>query len=564
MTIGDILDKFGDYLEEKDLKRLEGTMRGVQGIRDDIISKRMTYQTDDVYDYYLRNYLNSSTEEGSYGKASGIDWIVSHVEWKSQKRVGFINYVNEFGDEQEDIVSEEFTIPPYAEKTTVDGDYGRKRTVYQLDGNSLEWGWIPEVWQGVRIGDDMYCMLGPKEYQYRSLDNPKNVKLGYHGVVYNNMNADSVSLMDRMKPFQYLYFIIVHKLKKLIARDRGRLFHFDVSMVPEELGIEKTLYYLEEMDIDFYNPLQNTEQAGINQRSKITTATDRSNMQHILNYVSLMAAIDEQMGDVAGVTRQREGQTLANEAVTNSQQNIIQSSTITEAVYFMPHEKLWENVLNSMVQCAQAIWKNKSMIKQYVLDDLSVQTLKLTPESLQNSDFSVFVSNSSKDNEVFNTLKQLAQPLLQNDKAKMSDIIRMIKAESANELESSIIASEDKMQKQMLEQIQAQQEAQRAQQEAMMQLEAQKMQHEKELQAQKDSAALQREIIKLQASSGEANVDPIAAAKLALEAKKLETSTDLKEKELDMKSDEAEKDRENALKIAKMRKSQSSQTKKSS
>lgn len=217
-----------------------------------------------------------------------------------------------------------------------------------------------------------------------------------------------------------------------------------------------------------------------------------------------------------------------------------------------------------MVQCAQAIWKNKSMIKQYVLDDLSVQTLKLTPESLQNSDFSVFVSNSSKDNEVFNTLKQLAQPLLQNDKAKMSDIIRMIKAESANELESSIIASEDKMQKQMLEQIQAQQEAQRAQQETMMQLEAQKMQHEKELQAQKDNAALQREIIKLQASSGEANVDPIAAAKLALEAKKLETSTDLKEKELDMKSDEAEKDRENALKIAKMRKSQSSQTKKSS
>jgi len=248
--------------------------------------------------------------------------------------------VNDYGDEQEDIVSEDFVIPPYAQKQNVEGSYGRKRTVYSFDGNSLEWGWIPEVWQGVRIGDDMYCMLGPKEYQYRSLDNPKSVKLGYHGVVYNNMNADSVSLMDRMKPFQYLYFIIVHKLKKLIARDRGRLFHFDVSMVPEELGIEKTLYYLEEMDIDFYNPLQNTEQAGINQRAKITTATDRSNMQHILNYVSLMAAIDEQMGDVAGVTRQREGQTLANEAVTNSQQNIIQSSTITEAVYFMPHEKL--------------------------------------------------------------------------------------------------------------------------------------------------------------------------------------------------------------------------------
>lgn len=222
-----------------------------------------------------------------------------------------------------------------------------------FDGKLLEWSWIPEVWQGIRIGEDIHCAMGPKKYQYRSVDNPKDVKLGYHGLVYNNMNADSVSLMDRMKPFQYLYFIIVHKLKKLIARDKGKLYHFDTTMVPEELGLEKTLYYLEEMDIDFFNPLMNAEQPGASQRGKVKEATDRSNMQHIMNYVNLMAAIDDQIGDVAGITRQREGQISPNEAVTNSQQNILQSSTITEAVYFYPHEKLWERVLNSLVQCAQ-------------------------------------------------------------------------------------------------------------------------------------------------------------------------------------------------------------------
>lgn len=59
MNPGDILDKLGDFLEEKQISRLEGTLRGVNGIRDDIISKQMKYHTDDVYDHYLSHYFSN-------------------------------------------------------------------------------------------------------------------------------------------------------------------------------------------------------------------------------------------------------------------------------------------------------------------------------------------------------------------------------------------------------------------------------------------------------------------------------------------------------------------------
>jgi len=104
--------------------------------------------------------------------------------------------------------------------------------------------------------------MGPKEHQFRSLDNPFDVSLGYHGLVYNSMNATSTSLMDRMKPFQYLYFIIMHKLKKLIAQDKGKVFPFDITMVDPKVGLEKTLYYLNTLNLDIYNPLQNTDVQG--------------------------------------------------------------------------------------------------------------------------------------------------------------------------------------------------------------------------------------------------------------------------------------------------------------
>lgn len=94
-----------------------------------------------------------------------------------------------------------------------------------------------------------------------------------------------------------------------------------------------------------------------------------------------------------------------------------------------------------------------------MLDDLSIQTLEVPSESLVNADLGVFISNS-RDTELFQELKGLAQPLLQNDKAKFSDIIKLLKSTSVRELEINIKESEDVAQQQMLEQIRAQQEAQ--------------------------------------------------------------------------------------------------------
>ena len=139
MNPGDILDKLGDYMLEKQIERIEGTLRGINGMRDDIIGKEMKYHTEDVYDHYLQNYASRAWDEGSYGRASSADWLVSHVEWKSQKQVGFINYVNEYGDPQTDMVSEEFIVPPYAETKNVKDEWGKSKTYHIFDGKLLEW-----------------------------------------------------------------------------------------------------------------------------------------------------------------------------------------------------------------------------------------------------------------------------------------------------------------------------------------------------------------------------------------------------------------------------------------
>jgi len=155
--------------------------------------------------------------------------------------------------------------------------------------------------------------------------------------------------------------------------------------------------------------------AGAFQRGKVTNSTDMSNMQYIIQYINVLNYLDTMISDTAGVTRQREGQTQGNQAVTNAQSDLTQSALVTE-IYFDVHNKMWEDSLNSLLSVARRYYKeNKKNYLQYVLDDLSMETIMISEDDLEDADLSVFVTDSAKEVTIFETLKQLSQAIIQNE-----------------------------------------------------------------------------------------------------------------------------------------------------
>lgn len=546
MNPGEVLDRYGRYLSEENANKIDASSPTNLAMRDYSMSNTMKYGHQNP-DPMLQNMF--SNDYGSYGKSNTEDILVQHVEWVSQKKIGFLTFINEFDDEEMMMVSEDFKVPEEAEKVTEYKEFKRKVVSYvwavEDKQFKLTWDYVPEVWTGTKIGQDIYCMIGPKEEQFRPKDNPYEVSLGYHGVVYNAMNASPISLMDRMKPFQYLYFIVMHKLKKLIAQDQGKVFPFDVSMVDPKTGVEKTLYYLKEMNIDFFNPLANGDQPGQNQRGKVTGSIDMSNMQYILNYVNVLAAIDAQISEVAGVSRQREGQTSPTEAVTNAQANIQMSALITE-IYFQMHNKLWEKCLTSLLQVAKTAWKGRKIVKQFILDDSSLATLELNEDDLSDCDLGIFVTDSGREHEMFQALKGISDGLLNTNRATFSDLITLYEATSSAELKAAIQASEEKFQAQ-----------QQKQQEAELQSNAQLQQAAQEFELEKQAREFEHEVLIANIESFKFQKDQDAndngvpdqfevqkflmenklkERKLALEEKKLTQDKELTEKELKIKA----------------------------
>lgn len=198
MTPSEIYDRFYDKIDKKTLDNILSSVGGPSYTnRPDQVNYNSVVYRDRI--------VSPLDPDESY---QGSLLNVWHVCWKSYKRIGFLTTTDEVGNEKEVIVSEEYEKQP---------------------GDKIEWDWILEVWEGYRVGEDIYIGIGPVQYQHVSIDNPNAQKLPYTGVRYSNINSRSRSLVDIMKSIQYMYIIIWYRLELALARDKGKVVNMDIT-----------------------------------------------------------------------------------------------------------------------------------------------------------------------------------------------------------------------------------------------------------------------------------------------------------------------------------------------
>ena len=325
----------------------------------------------------------------------------------------------------------------------------------------LDWFWINEPWEGIKIGQDIYLDIKAKQNQRRRLDNPYYSRLGYTGMLYNATNSVGVSLIDRMKPYQYLYNILMYRLELAFASDMGKVFLMDLAQIPrsEGMDIEKWMYYLKTMKIGFINSFEESQKGSrIGQVAQFNQfqAVDLTLSNTIQQYISSLEYIKSQVGFLSGISPQRLSSVRSNELVGNVERSIEQSSYITE-YWFDMHSEVKRRTYTALIECAKIAYR-EGLRKQYVLDDMGIELLEIDGMAFENSEFSVYVSSDQKDYQIREQIKGLFQTALSADKASLSDIIEVLQNTSIKDLQHKLQNNEEKR-------IQQGQQAQQAQQE---------------------------------------------------------------------------------------------------
>lgn len=383
---------------------------------------------------------------------------VLKVYWKSRRKLLKVTSIDKFGDE---VVSLE------------DENYKINKDL----GQTAEPLWINEWWEGHKIGgsrntgndDAIYVRMRPRPIQFRSMDNPSKCHPGIVGTIYQTNDNTAVSLMDRMRPYQYMYNVLMRNTELAIAKNYGKIMSLDLARIPENWEIDEWLSFAQGMNIavvDSFKEGRKGEAIGklAGTTNAPTPVIDLEMGNTIQLYIEMMRYIKAELGQISGVSDSRQGQIETREAVNNVQREVTQSSHITE-YWFAEHEACQLRVLECLLETAKYAWKDKkSKVVQFVLDDGATEIFELDGKQFNEVDYGISIVGAAMNDTMREKLQQMAQAGLQNQMINYSQLIDILSTDSVSSIKRKIQKSEEDKAK--LEQENAQQ-AERMQKEQL-------------------------------------------------------------------------------------------------
>jgi len=476
MSGSDILSRFGSELPLKLQEKIgntfsEGTENSVGSFGDITrLDKRAVGQGQVPHVDYLDHQMNVQLQE-AFGVPGGVstykdkdgndvespDWLstydnnqtylggqtarllrddidvrtdlfrVTEAYFRSRKRMGYLRYRTPSGIVAEELVDD-----------TLLREFLKENSIKKIKSISLDdfektdevnvicYFYVPEIWKGRKIGagngildSDIYFGIEPLEYQIKGNGNMFDVLLPDGGIITN-------SQARKLRPYQLGYNLCMNQIYNLLEREIGMFFLMDINFLPSEFkDMGDSAEILSELrdlarDIGFLpvdtsrQNLQGTNpQAGAFQRQEISYDAQ-------INRRAVMADMYKRLIlEQIGITEQRKGN--PSEYATNEGIKVGQEASYaqTKMIYsrFNEARRLTSNLHLTVAQFCQQNNKDVTLYSRKSDGDLAY--LNFADDLFQLRDLGVTLMSDAKSRKSLETLRQ---QLLTNNTAG-SDIL---------------------------------------------------------------------------------------------------------------------------------------------
>ena len=487
---GRIIDTFYDQLTKRDIEYLEnlpdylGNGTNSMGYADERNGFVRRDMLSESYPTVASSEVFGDTMEFDQYRLLPYDTDgnvrVMRMYWKSRRKILKVKFYDPDSGEE----NFKFMAENYIPNTDL--------------GEEAEDKWINESWEGVIIGGNntdfdehkgdgtygIFVNIRPRPIQYSRLMNPSKCHHGIIGTVYNINEGKPFSMVDMMKPYNYLYDVIHNRLTDALASAWGSMAEVDLALVPEEWTFDQWMYFAKVNHIAVRNSF-NEGKAGAalgklagslnNNTQRIITDASGNYIQQLMNLAEWSKL---QIGEIVGISKQREGQIANRETVGGVERATLQSSYITEW-YFAWHNDTKRRALDCLLETAKISGRGRNLKFPYITSDGSMKIMEFSGDEFSENDYGIVVDDSSDILNLDQKIESLAQAALQTQSNTLSDVMRMwTSASSVSEkiriLQRGERRKMEQAQRDQQVQLQAQQEAAQAQLQAkQMELEAQ-------------------------------------------------------------------------------------------
>ena len=503
---GRIIDTYYDVLTKKDRDYIENipyslregdSMQNIDD-RDAFINGEFIGENF-TSDYFFGRNVEIDSSLLPYDLAGNIK--VLRVFWKSRRKIKKVKSYDQNGEEVYNF---------YPETYVINEALGEEEEIF----------FINEAWEGTKIGKDIYVNMRPRLVQYNRLSNPSRCHFGIVGSIYNLNENRPFSLVDRMKPYAYLYDAVHDRLNKLMSKNWGKIIQLDFAKVPKGWDIEKWMYFAKTNNIAVIDSFKEGNigaatgklAGALNNASSGVIDAELGNI--IQQNINLLEFIKMEMSEVAGISKQREGQISNRETVGGVERATLQSSHITEWL-FLTHDDVKRRALECFLETAKIALKGRSKKFQYILSDQSLRTMDIDGDEFAECDYGLLVDNSSSVQELNQKLDMLAQAGLQNQAITFSTIMKLYGSNSMAEKIRMIENNERELQER---QQQAQQQQMQLQQQ-QLQVESQQREQDMQLKDQLNQRDNETKILVATISANSKMDDGIQEPEYSQEAK---------------------------------------------
>ena len=514
---GKIIDTFYDQLSDKDIEYIDDmpSMQSSDSM-DNIDERDAFFRVDnnenisensliDNYSLFTNNSIATTNHIDDDGNIRVI-----RCYWKSKRKIKKVKSYNpETGEEEFDF---------YPENYKINKDLGQEEEIF----------WINEAWEGTKIGKDIYVNMRPRIVQYNRLSNPSRCHFGFIGSIYNINDNKPFSLVDVMKPYQYWYNVLHDRLNKAIAANWGKIVKLDLAMIPKGWEVDKWMYYAKVNHIAVVDSFKEGnigaatgKLSGMMQQSSGVMDLEQGN--YIQQHMNLLEFVKLEMGEAAGISRQREGQISSSETVGGVERSNLQSSHITEWL-FQIHDNVKKRALEAFLETSKIALKGRSKKFQYILSTGAIKIADIDGDEFSDNDYGLVVDNSNESQNLEQSLTQLAHAALQNQSLSMASIIKILNSPSMSEVQRIIEKDEKDIQERKSKEFQDNLKVQQQDIQSRVDLEQQKIELEDRLNERDNETRI---LIAEIANNQEAPED-LSREELALKIRKLDEEMALK------------------------------------
>lgn len=415
MSSGDIVNKFGRRMKEEDILKLKDIYIQTSNMMIPDYAKGMQ---DAYYDYtkpwrqatdlnpvmndallgqeLVYNFMRSPNFDhnittdifnpalGKLKDGKPQMFRVMRLYWRSLKKIGWLTRIGRDGSVHlPDWVDENYkvTIEPQYDISIVK-EKSKDNLIY---GEHIDWQWVTEWRHVIKISpnqkhsfwlnsmntlESIYIDGAPVKFQFKGIKNPFDSLPPVEGCVFSHINTIPNSFVDRARPIQIIYNILMNKIPKNILDDYGIKLGIDKRLLPttnlsNNLGVgedgrrtpQPTIDPLEEYEDRLRNnkvitfDVNRESLQGLGQPS-VPGVLDLSNVNYTQAYFNLAREMKWEAGELVGVTRQRMSAQGKSETAYSVEQGINYSERQTEK-YNENHGNLMQRVRQRMLDATQ-------------------------------------------------------------------------------------------------------------------------------------------------------------------------------------------------------------------